>query len=205
MTNTMATKPERYRKLDNAQKYDSKIKTDGVRGISRILELSALKRALADIRGNSVLDAPCGTGRIDLLLREHFPKVVGLDSSEAMLAVYRGKEHIRTGLLGDIFRLPFKNDSFDWIVCHRLFHHFNTDELRLSLLKSIAQTARNGIVFYSWVKTPLAHRESSRRVTVNLYQIKKLINEAGLVLESVHYAFWPFQPKAILVCRKRST
>lgn len=201
----MDTKPERYRKLDNVQKYDTKIKTDGVRRISHILELSALKRALADIRGSSVLDAPCGTGRIDLLLRERFQKVVGLDSSEAMLALYNSKEHIRTGLLGDIFRLPFKNDSFDWVVCHRLFHHFNTDELRLSLLKSIAQTARNGIIFYSWVKTPLAHRENSRRVTVNLYQIKKLINEAGLVLESVHYAFWPFQPKAILVCRKRST
>ena len=205
MTNTMNTKPERYRKLDSAQKYDTKIKTDGLRSISQILEQSALKRALADIRGNSVLDAPCGTGRIDLLLREHFQKVVGLDSSEAMLAVYRRKENIRTGLLGDIFRLPFKNDSFDWVVCHRLFHHFNTDELRLSLLKSIAQTASNGVVFYSWLKTPLAHRESSRRVTVDLYQIKKLINEAGLILESVHYTFWPFQPKAILVCRKRST
>ncbi|MFH1977523.1 MAG: methyltransferase domain-containing protein [Pseudomonadota bacterium] len=204
MTNTMDTKPERYRKLDNVQKYDTKIKTKGVRSISHILELSALKRALANIHGNSVLDAPCGTGRIDLLLRERFTKVVGLDSSESMLAVYRSKEHIRTGLLGDIFRLPFKNDSFDWVVCHRLFHHFNTDELRLSLLKSIAQTARDGVVFYSWVKTPLAHRESSRRVTVNLNHIIKLISEAGLTLESVHHAFWPFQPKAILVCRKRS-
>jgi len=203
MTIRMDTKPERYMKLDNAQKYDTKIKTDGVRSISHFLELRSLKRALADIRGNSVLDAPCGTGRIDLLLHEPFTKVVGLDSSEAMLAVYRRKENIRTGLLGDLFRLPFKNDSFDWVVCHRLFHHFNTDELRLSLLKSIAQTARNGVVFYSWVKTPLAHREGSRRVTVNLHHIMKLINEADLVLESVHYAFWPFQPKAMLVCRKR--
>jgi len=203
MTNTVNTKPERYRKPDNAQKYDTKIKTAGLRNISHFLELSALKRALANIRGNSVLDAPCGTGRIDLLLRERFPKVVGLDSSEAMLAVYREMDNTRAGFLGDIFRLPFKQDSFDWVVCHRLFHHFNTDELRLSLLKSIAQAAKNGIVFYSWVKTPLAHRESSRRVTVSLHHIEKLINEAGLVLESVHYAFWPFQPKAMMVCRKR--
>jgi len=200
----MYTKPERYTKLDNAQKYDAKIKTEGLRSFSHFLELNALKRALANISGNSVLDTPCGTGRIDLLLRERFPKVIGLDSSESMLAVYHKEGHIRTGLLGDIFRLPFKNDSFDWVVCHRLFHHFNTDEFRLSLLQSIAQTARNGIVLYSWVKTPLSHRENSRRVTVNLNHIINLISKVGLILESVHYTFWPFQPKAILVCRKRT-
>jgi SAM-dependent methyltransferase len=205
MTNAINAKPVRYRELNNAQKYDSKIRAGGVRNISNAFELRAIKRALFKIRGNAVLDAPCGTGRIDSILREHFPVVVGLDSSEAMLSVYHGMDNTRTGLLGDIFHLPFRKNHFDWVVCHRLFHHFDADELRISLLKSIAQVSKHGIIFYAWIKTPLAHRESSRRITLDLEHIKQLIRAADLKLESVHYAFWPFQPKAILVCSKRQS
>jgi ubiquinone/menaquinone biosynthesis C-methylase UbiE len=203
MTKTIDAKPVRYRELKNAQKYDSKIKAGGFRNISNAFELSAIKRSLVNICGNSALDAPCGTGRIDLLLRKHFQTVVGLDSSEAMLSVYHGMDNTRTGILGDIFHLPFQKNQFDWVICHRLFHHFDADELRISLLKSTARVSMNGIIFYAWVKTPLARRESSRRITLNLEHIEQLIRAADLKLESVRYAFWPFQPKAILTCTKK--
>lgn len=203
MTNIMDAQPERYRELKDARKYDLKIMDSGMRGISRALELGALKRAISNIRGDLVLDAPCGTGRIDPLLRERFLKVVGLDSSEAMLTLYCRKDNARVGFLCDIFHMPFHQESFDWVVCHRLFHHFDTDELRLLLLKSIAKVAMQGVIFYAWVKTPLSGRGSSRRKTLNLDHIKRLIDQTGLEFVSVHYTSWPFQPKALLVCRKK--
>ena len=62
--------PERYRLLDNAEKYNAKImKPKGVRRFAHWLEACAVEHALNHASGNRVLDCPCGTGRIDGLLR----------------------------------------------------------------------------------------------------------------------------------------
>lgn len=201
MTSNYTPEPERYRQLDSAEKYNKKIKTQ--RRLSTWLELKALERALGKVSGTTVLDAPCGTGRIDGLLRQHFADITGLDSSNAMLEVYRSEDAARKGLQGDIFNLPFPDRHFDWVVSHRLFHHFDTDELRVAMLKSTARVAREGIVFYAWIKTPFSRRDSSRRQTLALDHVKALVAQAGLDIVSIHYASWPFQPKATLVCRKR--
>lgn len=203
MTNPADSQPERYRALDSAAKYEEKIKkASGVRRLSHWLELRSLKNALATVSGRQVLDAPCGTGRIDGLLRERFSDITGLDSSEAMLTVYREGAPGRKGQQGDIFNLPFADGSFDWAVSHRLFHHFETDDSRVRMLTSLARVAREGVVFYAWVKTPFSRRDKSRRQTLTLDHVKALVAQAGLRIESLHYASWPFQPKVILVCRK---
>jgi len=198
------SRPQRYRDIARAEKYNEKITAaKGGRRFSHWLETAALKRALKKIGGESALDVPCGTGRIDHLLRARFRRVVGIDSSDAMLKVYlEGGPH-REGQQGDIFNLPFPPRSFNWVVCHRLFHHFDNDDSRRRLLTSIAGIASDGVVFYAWIETPFSFRHSSRRHTVRLPQVKKLIDDAGLTFESNHYSAWPFQPKAVIVCRKK--
>ena len=195
--------PERYRALESAEKYDAKIsQPKGVRRFSHWLEARAVERALNDVSGASVLDCPCGTGRVDALLRRRFRKVVGLDSSEAMLAVYCQGHPERTGQQGDAFALPFADAEFDWVVCHRLLHHFPTDDERVRLLKSLARVAANGLVVYAWLDTPFNRRRHSRRQTLARDHLQSLLTAAGLTLEKIHFAAWPFQPKAELVCRK---
>lgn len=196
--------PERYRALENAEKYNTKIiSPKGVRRFSHWLEASAVKRALTHVSGNCVLDCPCGTGRIDALLRSKFGRVVGLDSSEAMLAVYHQGHPERISQQGDAFALPFADGEFDWVVSHRLLHHFSNDEDRIRLLKSLARVARTGIVVYAWLDTPFNSRRKSRRQTLASDHLSRLLDAAGLILEKVYFAAWPFQPKAELVCRKR--
>lgn len=193
--------PERYRLLAIAEKYDAKItKPRGVRRLSHWLEARAVGRALNHASGNRVLDCPCGTGRIDALLRDRFSQVVGLDSSEAVLAVYRQGHAERIGRQGDAFDLPFADGVFDWVVCHRLLHHFSADDDRVRLLKSLARVARTGVLVYAWLDTPFNSRRGSRRQTLPRDRVLPLLHAAGLALESVHFALWPFQPKAELVC-----
>lgn len=149
-----------------------------------------------------MLDCPCGTGRIDAALRARFRKVVGLDSSEAMLTVYRSSHPERVGHRGDAFDLPFADGEFDWVVSHRLLHHFRTDDQRVALLRSLARVAREGVVVYAWLDVPFGARRDSRRQTLPRAHVARLMREAGLELEAVYFAAWPFQPKAELVCRK---
>ncbi len=71
-----------------------------------------------------ILDVGTGTGFLALILAELGHEVVGLDLSEGMLRVARKKAKQR-GLkiqfkLGDAENLPFKDESFDAVICRHL-------------------------------------------------------------------------------------
>jgi SAM-dependent methyltransferase len=190
--------------LEAAEAYDRVLRAPrGRRRLYRWLERLATERALAHVRGASALDCPCGTGRLDAPLRARFAQVVGVDRSPAMLEVYRRGHPERRGEQADAFALPFADAAFDWVVSHRLFHHLRTDEKRLALLRSFARVAREGIVLYAWLDAPLDPRARVRHKAISRAHAERLLAGAGLALEAVHYAAWPFQPKAELVARKR--
>lgn len=78
-----------------------------------------------------VLDAGCGTGEIaeQLIRRGH--EVWGLDIAEPMIRY----AHERCGLgrfqLGNIEHLPFRDNTFDTVVCLGVMEYLNTDERAL--------------------------------------------------------------------------
>jgi len=198
----MATGDTRYNTLSAAVRYDEKIRHK--RRLSNWLEMSMVRRSLTDVVGNRILDCPCGTGRIDGLLRERFSDIVGVDNAEPMLEVYKATNTDRVAQLADVFELPFVDDEFDWVVAHRLFHHFHTDEQRLRFLESISRVARSGVTFYAWLETPLSRRGSEHergRRSVPLSQLEQLLKKTSLELIKIHKAAWPFSPKVMVSCR----
>lgn len=202
-TSNPLSQPTRYSSIEKANRYDEAInQAKGARKVSHWLETRAVLRALTHVSGGSVLDCPCGTGRIDAVLRDRFRTVVGVDSSESMLTIYRQGNPLRVGHLGDAFALPFKDGEFDWVVSHRLLHHFTEDAQRIALLKSLSRVSKDGVVIYAWLDTPFRTRRNSRRQTLPLSRMLSLLEAAGLQLEAKYFAAWPFQPKAVLVCRK---
>ena len=194
---------ERDRELLAAEAYASRIENArGLRRLYRRLELGAVERARAHTGGESVLDVPCGTGRLDALLRRRFRDVNGADRSGAMLSVYRRGGPGRVAELADAFDLPWDDGSFDWVVSHRLLHHMRSDERRTALLRSLARVARRGVIVYAWVQTPIRRGRFGAR-TVPFAQLRGLLDAAELDLEAAYYPAWPFQPKVELVARKR--
>jgi len=82
---------------------------------------------LGDVASRDVLDAGCGTGRYALRLAQAGARVRGVDTSEEMLAVARGKQ-AESGVevdfrLGDIGRLPHADACFDAAVCALTLSH----------------------------------------------------------------------------------
>lgn len=64
----------------------------------------------------SVLDVGCGTGVLTRVLREECPgRVVGLDADVSLLSAVRPPV-----VRGDATHLPFRDDSFDLVVCQAL-------------------------------------------------------------------------------------
>lgn len=89
-----------------------------------------LNRAL---RGTSILDIPCGTGRFFPYYRERQFKFIGMDISLDMLDQAQKKAAYDHQVeLGDIFNIDTCN-IFDVVVCIRFMNLIEADDLKLAL------------------------------------------------------------------------
>jgi ubiquinone/menaquinone biosynthesis C-methylase UbiE len=107
----------------------------------------------------AILDVGCGTGLALLeVARELSPtsKLVGVDMSEGMLAVARGKAEAfgvpASFVHGDIEQIDLPAESFDLIICSGVYHWFSD---RAAVTKKLARLLRPaGQIMISCVAEP---------------------------------------------------
>jgi malonyl-CoA O-methyltransferase len=90
------------------------------------LEEPVVREALGDVRGLSVLDLGCGTGRHSLWLAAAGARVTAVDFSEGMLAAARkkpGASDVRFQVHDLHQPLPFDAASFDRVVSGLVLEH----------------------------------------------------------------------------------
>jgi len=106
--------------------------------------LSAIKPGMA------VLDIGCGNGLVASEVLKNGGIYVGLDISKNLLALARKKykEEIKEGrvkfVLGEATKLPFKDNSFDFIFSFAVLHHIPSNDLRSAFFKEIYRTLAPG-------------------------------------------------------------
>lgn len=121
------------------------------------LEKRLIRRAFADVpRGSTVVDVPCGTGRLaEVLLEEGFT-VVGLDISKSMLGVARSQlrrfDRFR-GQQQDAKALGKSGLQFEAALCARVLMHFPLPE-QIEFLRNVAAVTRGRVVFTQGLDTP---------------------------------------------------
>ena len=100
-----------------SDKYEQWFKTPLGR-IVRETELNLLMESLAPQKGETILDAGCGTGIFTTDFLEKGPKIVGMDISPKMLEVasHKAKEFDFLPVKGNILDLPFLDDYFDKVI-----------------------------------------------------------------------------------------
>jgi len=107
-------------------------------------------------RGGSVLDVPCGTGRLWSILLAHGLRVTGGDISQAMLKLARQQfsDHKDVAFHEvDVEKLPFTDNQFDYLTCYRLMAHLPPKVKRAALSEMMRVTRKTAIINYHFASS----------------------------------------------------
>ncbi len=88
-----------------------------------------------------ILDVPCGRGRLLKAVRRLAPKAAlcGLDINEAMIAQVRRELDDAYVQVASVYAIPFRDRSFDAVLCHESFMHFDNPKAALAELCRVSR------------------------------------------------------------------
>src|SRR6266498_2412160 len=154
----------------------------------------------------TILDSPCGTGRVSQFLKLNGANVIGLDYSEPMLK----KSLTNTGIpliRSDMFHIPIKDVSIDCIVSLRFIFHYSNVEPVFHEAKRIL---RNGgvIIFDTFNWSPKANfLFKDQRVFIHSRsKVRHIMKNTGMhVVGEVHcFLVSPMLYKLLPLCIVKS-
>jgi SAM-dependent methyltransferase len=191
-------------------------------------EQTCLNRALAEIKpGGSVLDLPCGSGRLTRLLVAAGMQVTGADSSPHMVEQARRNwqnlcacspqySRLVKFEVRDVMNTGYEDRQFDAVVCNRLFHHFNDSRTRMAALAELRRITRSAVVVsffnsfaFDAVRFRLRHwlrgTPPQDRIPIPLAEFAADVHEAGLEVSSTIPVLWGVSPMCYVVARPCQT
>lgn len=91
---------------------------------------------LSELRNYSVCDLGCGIGRWSLFISDKCRELILVDFSEAIFVARRNLANTNNTFffMGDLKKLPFRNEFVDFLFCLGVLHHLPTsaiDEVRM--------------------------------------------------------------------------
>jgi 2-polyprenyl-3-methyl-5-hydroxy-6-metoxy-1,4-benzoquinol methylase len=163
---------EWYQETAIAEAYDKKRFSSLAGRTFDALEKRALLKAFGGLpKGSTIIDAPCGTGRLAETLLEAGYNVIGLDIAAPMLEVANRKlarfgdrfqSHVR-----DVRTLDPKEFQVDAVLCARVLMHFPLEE-QVTFLRAVASLTEGPVVFNQSLSTPWHRaRRSFKRLLGN--------------------------------------
>jgi ubiquinone/menaquinone biosynthesis C-methylase UbiE len=181
--------------------------------VDRILERYCARPGL-----KPVLDAPCGAGRLRAVFERRGLRYVGIDSSTATLLEAqrseRAKETASSLLAALVERLPFRDDSFDVVVCCRLLHHLHDpDEIRAAV-SELTRVAHRLVVASFWDSASLhalrrrvglrRSEDQGGRRAVSKRLLRALFRESGAEVVGFYHSFRFVSQQTFVVAQKRA-
>ncbi len=99
-----------------------------------------IRRTIDRFDVNNILDVGCGEGiTIKNIRMSNHVHVVGLDISDEFLKTAKKINHDVDFIKGDIYDLPFGDDSFDLVICTEVLEHLINPEKALKELKRVSR------------------------------------------------------------------
>jgi ubiquinone/menaquinone biosynthesis C-methylase UbiE len=101
---------------------------------------NAVIRELNLHKGNTLLDVGCGTGILLKLLSEMNKNIQlhGIDVSSEMVNVTKLKLDPSIAVNhASVYKIPYKDNTFDFITCSTSFHHYKLSDVALSEMKRV--------------------------------------------------------------------
>lgn len=208
-----------YRDYTAGQTYE-RLRYTSVMGRYRLMqERRAITWAVNRIeRGATVLDCPCGTGRIWWQLERQGLRVTAGDSSPGMIKHAQERSAQRGGAVSvvevDALSLPFADSGFDWVFSFALSKHLDRPA-QYKLLAEFGRVARVGVICTFGLLNHVTYEVWRRRHAVwlanGVAESVPLVREelewmgeaAGLELEECRRCTTPIGVEHLCVLRSR--
>jgi ubiquinone/menaquinone biosynthesis C-methylase UbiE len=176
-----ASKLQNYNSLRGATSYRADYERKLHRRLSDRRERALLARyfrAIGEV--DTVLDLPCGHGRLADFLRQRCRRLLEADWSLSMVTVNRedhgGSAHgyLRCSAL----EIPLPDRSVDVALSFRLSHHLESQQLREQHLRELFRVARRAVVVTWFSATSLKNRLRQLRTALGGKQKKHVLHNA---------------------------
>lgn len=160
---------------------------------------------------NSILDMPCGTGRLFPTLLDKGYRITGSDISREMMQVF-GRENNGVPLVQcDATRMPYKDKSFDAVTCVRFLTMRVPKSVRAPIFREMCRVSRAWVVIECRQKHPIAavwfwiaEKIFRKPPVVNYFrkdEIKQELSDAGIRLVRIFKPFGFASNKWLLLGR----
>jgi ubiquinone/menaquinone biosynthesis C-methylase UbiE len=163
------SKLQNYNSARGAEAYKADYRNKLHRKWSDGRERALLHRYFAKIGDvDSILDLPCGHGRLADLFKRHCQQLIEADWSLTMVSLNRrdhGTEQ-RAYLRASALEIPLPDRSVDVVVSFRLSHHLETQELRERHLRELFRIAKKTVIVTWFSATSLKNLLRQVRVVV---------------------------------------
>lgn len=175
--------------------YDTQREGTEYRRQKREKELQIFLDLLDNKKGDRIIELGCSSG----FLARHLGKVTAIDTSAEMLKITKKKNPEATVLEADMFKLPFKDNSFNKVVIMRVWGHLNRDELKTAIREADRILEKDGVIIFDLEEFNIL------RVVINffykrIFGIKgyknyrwsmkesiKILDEEGFVIDEVRF------------------
>jgi len=162
-------------------------------------ELLAKHVEHTDVKSDSIaLDVCCGSGVVGASFKHKVKKVIGLDLTPEMVAL--AKTRLDEVHQGNVYNLPFDDNSFDLVVTREVLHLLPRPELPTSemfrVLKPGGQFIVGQILPFNEIDAPWMYRVFKKKqpLIYNMFQeedFRNLLLKTGFIdLKMTEYNLW---------------
>ncbi len=165
-------------------------------GDTKALRNSLLKEiAAAEVQAFSVLDVGAGSGELLRVMAQwanetnRGARLVGLELNErSAKEIVEGSQQYPqiSSVRGDAFRVPFRDQQFEYVICSLFTHHFRDPQV-VDLLQEMARVARRKIFVIDLHRNIVAYTFFT--TIAKLFLHNRLIREDGAL--SILRSFTP--------------
>ncbi len=153
---------------------------------------AAVLEALGDGALGDLLDLGTGTGRMLEIVAPRVERAVGIDLSREMLSVARANLekanlHNCTIRQGDVYQLPFADQSFDAAIFHQVLHYADRPSLAIAEAARMLRPGGRLVIvdFAPHAREFLREDHAHRHLGFADAEISGWCRESGLVPEAV--------------------
>lgn len=196
------SKLQNYNSTRGAEAYKADYRHKLHRKWSDKRERALLTRYFAELgHQGTILDLPCGHGRLSDLLKKHCDRLIEADWSFTMVSLNH-KDHgteQRRYFRASALEVPLPDQSVDVVVSFRLSHHLETQALRERHLRELFRVAKKAVIVTWFSASSLKNLLRQVRVVLvgkkpknvlRNQRVRELAEGAGFVQRHAVPLFW---------------